>query len=140
MVASDAREQAWITSLPKDKDAIIVMEGISMYFELGDLKGLLHNLSNYFEKIHLLMDCYTEFAAKASKYKNPINDVGVTQVYGLDVPEELNSIDGVTFVKEYSMTPDYLIEQLQRMERKIFEKLYAGKVAQKMYRLYEYKK
>lgn len=73
MLASDAREQAWITALPKDKDAIIVMEG-------------------------------------------------------------------VTFVKERSMTPDYLIEQLQGMERKIFEKLYAGKMARKMYHLYEYKK
>lgn len=73
MLASDAREQAWITVLPKDKDAIIVMEG-------------------------------------------------------------------VTFVKERSMTPDYLIEQLQGMERKIFEKLYAGKMARKMYHLYEYKK
>ena len=140
MLASDAREQAWIAELPKDKDAIIVMEGVSMYFEFEALKNLLKNLSQHFNTIHLLMDCYTEFAAKASKYKNPINDVGVTQVYGLDVPEELNNIDGVTFVKEHNMTPDYLIEQLQGMERKIFEKLYAGKVAQKMYRLYEYKK
>lgn len=140
MIASDAREQAWITALPKDKDAIIVMEGISMYFELDALKGLFENLSLHFSTIHLLMDCYTEFAAKASKYKNPINDVGVTQVYGLDVPENLNIAEGVTFVKEHSMTPEYLIAQLQGMERKIFEKLYAGKVAQKMYRLYEYKK
>ena len=140
MIASDAREQEWITGLPKDKDAIIVMEGISMYFKLDALKGLLENLSQHFTTIHLLMDCYTEFAAKASKYKNPINDVGVTQVYGLDVPEKLNATEGVTFVKEHSMTPDYLIAQLQGMERKIFEKLYAGKVAQKMYRLYEYRK
>ena len=140
MVASDAREQAWITALPKDKDAIIVMEGISMYFELDALKGLLENLSQHFASIHLLMDCYTEFAAKASKYKNPINDVGVTQVYGLDVPEHLNIPAGITFVKEHSMTPENLIAQLQGVERKIFEKLYAGKVAQKMYRLYEYQK
>ena len=116
------------------------MEGISMYFELEALKGLLNNLSQHFNSIHLLMDCYTEFAAKVSKYKNPINDVGVTQVYGLDVPENLNIPEGVTFVKEHSMTPDYLIAHLQGIERKIFEKLYAGKVAQKMYRLYEYKK
>jgi len=140
MLASDAREQAWITNLPKDKDAIIVMEGVSMYFELDALRELLENLSRHFTTIHLLMDCYTEFAAKASKYKNPINDVGVTQVYGLDVPEKLNVAEGVIFVKEHSMTPDYLIAQLQGMERKIFKKLYAGKVAQKMYRLYEYKK
>jgi len=140
MVASDARAQAWIIELPKDKDAIVVMEGISMYFELEALKGLLDNLSQQFATIHLLMDCYTEFAAKASKYKNPINDVGVTQVYGFDVPENLNIPDGVTFVKEHSMTPDYLVAQLQGMERSIFKKLYAGKAAQKMYRLYEYNK
>lgn len=140
MVASDAREQEWIEELPKDKAAIIVMEGISMYFELEALKGLLKNLSRHFITIHLLMDCYTEFAAKASKYKNPINDVGVTQVYGLDVPEKLNVAEGITFVKEHSMTPENLIVQLQGMERKVFEKLYAGKVAQKMYRLYEYQK
>lgn len=32
---------------------------------------------------------YTEFAAKASKYKNPINEVGVSKVYGLDQPKVL---------------------------------------------------
>ena len=140
MIASDAREQAWVTELPKNKNAIIIMEGISMYFKLDELKDLLDNLSQQFTFIHLLMDCYTEFSAKASKYKNPINDVGVTQVYGLDVPENLNVSEGVSFVKEHSMTPEHLIGQLQGMERKIFEKLYAGKVAQKMYRLYEYEK
>lgn len=140
MIASDAREQEWVTEFPKNKDAIIIMEGISMYFELGALKDLLDNLSQQFTSIHLLMDCYTEFSAKASKYKNPINDVGVTQVYGLDVPENLNVSEGVSFVKEHSMTPEHLIGQLQGMERKIFEKLYAGKLAQKMYRLYEYEK
>ena len=79
------------------------------------------------------MDCYTEFAAKASKYKNPINDVGVTQVYGLDDP---NSLPG--FLREHEMTPDDLIDQLQGIEKRIFQKLFAGSFAQKMYQLYEY--
>ena len=35
------------------------------------------------------MDCYTGFAARASKYKNPINDVGVSVVYGIDEPKVL---------------------------------------------------
>lgn len=50
---------------------------------------LLSNLCWYFKTIKLLMDCYTEHAAKASKYKNPINDVGVTVVYGYDNPQGL---------------------------------------------------
>ena len=86
------------------------------------------------------MDCYTTFAAKASKYKNPINDVGVTCVYGVDEPEALTEGTGLTFVKEHEMTPDYLVGQLQGVERQFFKRLFAGKLAGKMYRLYEYKK
>lgn len=38
------------------------------------------------------MDCYTTFAAKASKIKNPINDVGMTTVYGIDDPKILERV------------------------------------------------
>lgn len=140
MIESDARDNAWIEKLPKDKNAIVVMEGVSMYFQPDELKGLLGALTAQFSKVNLLIDCYTTFAAKASKYKNPINDVGVTKVYGIDEPKELEEGTGLAFVKVHIMTPDYLIEELQGMERSIFRKLYGGKIARKMYRLYEYEK
>lgn len=138
MVSSDIREAAWLAELPNGK-AIVVMEGVSMYLTRQELLAALKNLRNHFSSVSLLMDCYTEFAAKASKYKNPINDVGVTTVYGLDNPKLLES-SGLSFVKEHSMTPELLIDQLQGMERTVFHKLYAGSVARKMYRLYEYQK
>lgn len=140
MLASDAREDEWLKKLPKDSKVIIVMEGVSMYFAPEELKSLLGNLSAYFSNVNLMMDCYTTFAAKASKYKNPINDVGVTCVYGVDEPEALTEGTGLTFVKEHEMTPEYLVRQLQGVERQIFKRLFAGKLAGKMYRLYEYKK
>ena len=84
------------------------------------------------------MDCYTEKAAKVSKYKNPINDVGVTTVYGYDNPEELAGKSGLAFVKEHDMTPRKYIDELQGMERKVFKTLFAGKIAKSMYRMYEY--
>jgi hypothetical protein len=104
-----------------------------MYLPNEELKAAFANLYGRFDKVQILMDCYTEFAAKASKYKNPINDVGVTKVFGLDDP---NSLPG--YLREHSMTPSDLIEQLQGMERKIFQSLYAGSAARKMYRLYEF--
>ena len=137
MIASDARNQEWIQNLPKGNPAIIVMEGVCMYLTQDELGNLLSALSNYFSSVYLLMDCYTTFAAKASKYKNPINDVGVTEVYGLDDPKVLQK-SGVVFVKEHEMTPTYLINELKGIEKSIFEKLYAGSVSKKMYRLYEY--
>ena len=137
MVASDVRNQSWIQELSKDKPVILVMEGLSMYLTLEELENLLTMLKKQFEEFYILMDCYTTFAAKASKYKNPINDVGVTEVYGLDDPKILEAA-GVKFVKEHEMTPQNLIDELKGIEKAIFEKLYAGSVSKKMYRLYEY--
>ena len=85
------------------------------------------------------MDAYTIFAAKATKYKNPVNTVGVTKVYGLNDPKTLEADTGIAFVQEHSMTPENLISQLSKGEQRIFRSLYAGKMAKRLYRLYEYR-
>lgn len=140
MLPSDARENAWIQSLPQGQNAIIVMEGVSMYFQPEELNRLLKELSRHLGQIHLLMDCYTGFAAKASKYKNPINEMGVTQVYGVDVPHVPVADSGLTFLKEHEMTPESMIMQLNGIEKDVFRKVFGGKFAKKMYRMYEYQK
>ncbi len=137
MIEADVREQDWLSAIPKAKHAIIVMEGVSMYFEPQELKAVLEQISLHFENVNLLMDCYTTFAAKASKYKNPINDVGVTLVYGLDEPREVQT-EKLLFAKEHEMTPEELIDELKGTEKAIFKKVYSGKIAKKMYRMYEY--
>ena len=133
MLCGDLREKDWLQQTPGDR-AIVILEGISMYVTQAELAAAIQNLYERFEKVQILMDCYTEFAAKASKYKNPINDVGVTQVYGLDDPSVLPG-----YLRRHEMTPSDLVDQLQGMERKIFRTLYAGKTADKMYRLYEFR-
>ena len=140
LLKADMRGQEWKEHIPGDKDAIVIMEGVSMYFKPEELVGLLSNLSGHFKSVKLLMDCYTVRAAKASKYKNPINDVGVTQVYGYDNPQELAEKAGLSFVQEHSMTPEKYIEELQGMEKTIFRKMFAGKIATAMYRMYEFEK
>ena len=140
MVEADVRERAWIDKLPQESDAIVVMEGVSMYFAPKELKQLLQDISDRFRNVNILMDCYTSFAAKASKYKNPINDVGVTLVYGVDEPRELEVDTGLFFVTEHVMTPLDMMNQLKGVEKVIFKKLFGGKISKKMYRLYEYKK
>lgn len=139
MIGIDARDSALLNIIPTAPNAIIVMEGISMYIQLEELQTLLKRLSNHFTNIRILLDCYTEFAAKASKYKNPINEVGVTQVYGFDNPLVLTDNTGLYFVQEHTMTPASMIEQLDSLEQFIFKTVYGGKIAKKMYRLYEYR-
>lgn len=138
MVAGDARETGWMDSLPKADTAIAVLEGLVMYLTAQELNNLLTALRQRFPNLHLLMDCYTTFGAKASKYKNPINTVGVHQTFGLDDPEVLAEQTGICYVQEHCMTPDDLIMQLKKTEQRIFCKLFAGGFAKRMYRMYEF--
>ena len=138
MRSADIRSADSLAAVPAG-NAIIVMEGVSMYLRPEELKQALGQIAGHFEQVRLLMDCYTQFAAKASKVRNPINDVGVTQVYGLDAPKLLEG-SGVAFVREHEMTPAELVDQLHGMEKNVFKSLYAGSIAKKMYRLYEYRR
>ncbi len=147
MIASDARDTAYLANMPKEQ-AIVVMEGISMYLKPEELEKLVEDLAIYFKSIHILMDCYTTKAAKVSKRKNPINDVGVTVVYGLDEPikfsenvrGEKEALSAFKFIKEHDMTPEEKINELKGMEKFIFKRLFAGKFSKSLYRMYEFKK
>lgn len=137
MIESDIKNVSFIDKLEKRDKAIVVIEGVSMYLENERLKNTLQQLSVYYKSISVLIDCYTPFAVKMSKIKNPIKDVGASTVYGVENPLVLES-EKVKFIKEHTLTPDYLINELSGFERVVFKKLYAGKTSKKLYKLYEY--
>ena len=139
MLVGDARKSDFLDSIQKNDSAIVVMEGVSMYLSPEELKGFTEALCRRFSDVSLLTDCYSVFAARMSKYKNPINDVGVTEVYGIDDPLFLNNGE-FCFIKEHEMTPDRFINELSGMEKRIFKKLYAGSFSKKLYKMFEYAK
>ena len=109
-----------------------------MYLQRQELTRALGAICSHFQRVNLLMDCYTEFAAKASRVKNPINEVGVTEVYGMDDPREPEGA-GLAFLQEHDMTPEELINVLRGIEKQIVRSVFAGRMAKKLYRLYEYR-
>ena len=139
MIAGDARDCRWLTDVKENKNAIVVMEGVSMYLTIEEMRSLTNSLCGHFENLVLLVDAYTSFAAKMSKRRNPINDVGVTEVYGIENPQAYQHGE-LAFIQEHTMIPQKYIDELRGLERFIFAKLYAGGFSKKLYRLYEYQK
>ena len=137
MIGCDLRED-WLQEIPRGGTAAVVMEGVSMYLTGEERLALLKAIRNHFGRVYLLLDAYTVFAAKATKYKNPINDVGVTVVHGFDDPKELEAGTGFGYAREHDMTPESLINTLPKAEQGFFRLFFAGKTAKKFYRLYEY--
>ena len=138
MVSADLRRKDWLEQIPPAPRAIVVLEGVSMYLQSAERRALLRALTERFGKVQVLMDVYSVFAAKASRYRNPINTVGVTEVYGLDDPREPEQDTQLRFLARRDMTPPHLVDTLPARERVVFRRLYAGKMASKLYRLYEY--
>lgn len=138
MLAADVRQHAWLHRIPSGSNVVIVMEGVSMYLSPPELQELLISLRVHFSSVRILMDCYTTFAAKAGRRRNPVSNVGVMQTWGVDDPGKLAESAGITFVRELPMTPDTLVDQLTGMERTIFRKVYGGSISGRLYRLYEF--
>ena len=138
ILALDASDPAQITALPDSGAAIVVLEGLSMYLTNAQLHGLFGALRDKYPRLHILMDVYTVFGARASRFKNPIRDVGVTTVYGLDdIPGLLRGLD-IRFKAEHSFTPPALVNELKPSERRVFRLLFTGRTYGKIYRLLEF--
>ncbi len=138
MLCADASQTDWIEALPDKKDAVVILEGISMYLKNDEVKALFAALERKFSNVSILMDVYTVWGARASKYKNPINEVGVTCVYGIDDPKIVLSGGRLAYKAEHSMTPAELVNCLSGFEKSFFAAVLAGKASKKIYRLFEY--
>lgn len=132
--ASDAKQ---VEMLPDSNTVIVILEGISMYLSNEQVNGLFLALQGKYSNIHILMDVYTEFAAKASKYKNPVNDVGVTTLWGIDDIQNVLFDTEIKFIKEHSFTPSKLVDELKPFDRALFKMMFTGSVYRKLYRLLE---
>lgn len=137
MKGMDATNQSDLYALPDATCAIVILEGISMYLTNEQLVQMLRILGEKYREIHILMDVYTVFGAKASKYKNPVNDVGVSTLHGVDSITQLLKGTRISLVAEHSFTPNYLVSELRGFDKYFFKVMFTGKMFRKIYRLYE---
>ena len=135
LLSLNAADPEQIKALPQSDSAIIIFEGISMYLTNQELRNFFSELEQKYNHLNVLMDVYTVFGAKASKFKNPINEVGVTKVYGIDDIDGLLSGLKIHCISEHSLTPPSLVNELPPKDRRIFKLLCTGSFYRKIYRL-----
>ena len=76
---------------------------------------------------------------RASRFKNPINDVGAKALFGIDDPLIFKT-EKIDFSGEIRMTPEKKINELSGFEKTFFKTMFAGKFAENLYKIYTYKK
>ena len=137
MLGASAMETNWVKELTKTENAVLVLEGVSMYLSEKTIKNLFEAMSERFGKVKIVMDVYTELAVKMSKYKNPIKDVGAGASFGTS-EHGVFETGKIRFCGELCMTPDEMINELSGFEKAFFKKMFAGKFAKKLYKIFTY--
>ena len=138
MTGADVTDPAWLEDVPRAQNALVVMEGLSMYLPLEQLKELFTALQAHFDRALIIMDTYTQFAVRASKHANPIKAVGAGVITGIDDPHTLEQNPGIRVTGQLSLTPEAKIRELPGFDAWFFRLMFAGKATDGIYRLYTF--
>jgi O-methyltransferase involved in polyketide biosynthesis len=137
MIGSSVIDFKWLEKVETKTNVLIVAEGLTMYLSADEIKELLANIHAKFKNAHLLFDAYSRRGVKASKIKNPVNQVGAKIKYGFNKESEFLTMNDN--LRHYAT---HLIKKeesnLKGLTRFIFNNLYCGKISQSIYKIYEF--
>jgi len=138
MIGKSVTDLTWLDDIKECEEILIVAEGLTMYLSEEEIKEILVAIESKFKNVTLIFDAYSKKAVKASKIKNPVNQMNAQIKYGLDKMEDFLKLNSnLKFVNDYVI--EYKEENLKGLTKTIFEKVYCGKIAQSYYKIYEFK-
>ncbi len=138
MLSSSVTDTDWIKTIPHNGEKVLVIaEGLSMYLSEKDMIKLLTALKAHFRKITFIFDAYSHFAAKMSKYKNPINAVDAKIDFAMDDPTVLEkAVSGAECIINNDIILKRYVERLKGIDRVRFK--FMGSAGKNMYRIFGY--
>jgi O-methyltransferase involved in polyketide biosynthesis len=91
MIASSITAQNWLETIPADRPAFIIAEGVMEYLSEEEVKALLNRLTNYFSHGQIAFDVMNA-TAKKSGDKNLKNTIGSITILKW-VVDDINKVD-----------------------------------------------
>ena len=103
MIAGSVLEPGWAGQVEKGRKAIIIAEGLLMYFKQEDVKKLLSIITEHFLDFVIIAELMHPFAAKGSKHHDTVKYTKATFKWGTKTGHELEKLcPGLKLVKEDS--------------------------------------
>ncbi len=136
MIPSSVTDFNWLEHITcLSENVLVIAEGLSMYLSENDMKNLIENFRNKFSKATFIFDAYSTFAAKMSKYKNPINNVDAKIDFAMDRPEILEN-ENVKCILNSDIIQKKYVKQLKGTDKLRFT--FMGSAGKNMYRIFGY--
>ena len=137
MIGSSVTDYKWLEQIANSNNILIVAEGLTMYLSEDAIKELIEQIENKFGDVNLIFDAYSKKGVKASRIKNPVNQMNAEVKYGIDTPEDFLKLnDDLEYINTYKIRKKD--NNLHGLTKFIFNNLYCGRISQSIYRIYEF--
>ena len=89
-IGADVTDPDWLNTIPSDRPAVIVADGLMAFLSKEDFMSLLSRLIDHFPSGEMAFNSYTRFAVWASKHVPGTSSVsGLLKFPGVDDPRQL---------------------------------------------------
>ncbi|MER9406280.1 class I SAM-dependent methyltransferase [Mesorhizobium caraganae] len=103
LVASSVTEPDWLTQVPRNRPAVVVMEGLTPYLPAEEGPRLLSRLVSHLAGGELMFDAYSRFGLKMLRLNPTIRATGAEVHWAIDDPHELErAVPKLRFVDDIS--------------------------------------
>jgi O-methyltransferase involved in polyketide biosynthesis len=86
-------DAGWLDTVPGDRPAWIIAEGLTYYLSEGDMKTLLNRLTDHFPGGQMAFDAVGWLGAKLARNNARIRATGATIGWWLDDPRDIKRLD-----------------------------------------------
>lgn len=136
MISSSVTDLSWLDKIDhRNKNVLVIAEGLSMYLSENDVKNLMDGFRKTFRKTTFIFDAYSPFAAKMSKYKNPINAVDAKIDFAMSDPKILEN-DNIKCTLNSDIILSKYVNKLKGIDKIRFK--FMGRFGKNMYRIFGY--
>src|SRR5688500_11912299 len=83
LVGASVTDEGWLESIPADRPAVAVFEGLSMYLREEDGRRLVEGITGRFPGGQLLFDCYGTIGIRLQRLVPAVRNSGATLHWGI---------------------------------------------------------
>jgi O-methyltransferase involved in polyketide biosynthesis len=93
MIGSPLADLGWLDELPRDRPAMIVAEGVTMYLTVDIVKRLLNRLTGHFPSGQIAFDAVNRIAMRMARMSSSIRATGASFSWGISHAHDIKRLD-----------------------------------------------
>lgn len=109
MISKSVFDYSWMDDIDfKNKNILVLSEGVLMYFKEEQIKELLDKMQKKFKKFECLFEIMTPFIVKNSKRHDSVNETNASFSWGIKGGKELEQYNShLKFIEEWNFYDFY---------------------------------